>query len=325
MVDFTPPFYTSGVSAVLLKEPAKHKPFEFLAPFDDGLWCLIAASIILYGIFLFLTSRLGETGDNNEERLTIFKSLSTVGLAFIQQEGDFTTRKIGERMIMVIWRVYSLILIATYTANFTAFLSNSIKDTGVKTFAELLNHKNMTFGLEDNTSNYDFFKYSRHDKYRKAFEDMLKWGTIYPPSNNISESLDRLTTTNALITDNLSIRLMKKENADTCRSNIYETNPINFEEQAFVMRRGLPQKEEINRLMRNYGRSGYLTNLIFNHWPTCTPKPTPHAVDIDRLYGFFAIMGVCAIIALISPWVSSWDMTKVKMIRFFKAKCAPKD
>ena len=312
----------SGVSAVLKKDE-NHKPFEFLDPFNRTLWALIVASIVLYGIFLYLTSKLCDHSREDRERLTFWRSLSIVGHAFIQQEGDFITRTVGERIIMVTWRVYSLILIATYTANFTAFLSSSIKDTGITTFGQLLNNEDMRYGMEADTSNYDFFKYSEKDKYREAYKKMKTWDTIYPLSEDIPQSLHRVTTKTAFITDDLTIRLMMKKSL--CDPNIYQTEAINFEEQAFVLRRGLARKEEINKYMRQYGRTGYLTKLIVDQWQSCQSTTHVNAVGVDRLYGFFVIMGINAAVAFISPWLVSWDMTRVRIVRLWKRNCARRD
>ena len=315
VVDFTPPFYTSGVSAVMLRQSTARDPLEFLKPFRFDLWLLIVASVIIYGIFLFVTSRMGEKSKANPHILTLPKSLATIGHAFIQQEGDFTPRSLGERIIMVTWRVYSLVLIATYTATFTAFLSAGFNEKGIDTFEELLD-SDMTYGMEDDTSNFDFFRYSPYTKYRKAYDNMEKWGTIYSSFSNMTESLRRLSLNEALITDDLSVRLMRKEKG--CMGDIYETKPINFEELSFALRPGLEAAPNISKRMSAYGRRGYLTKLINQHWPICPSKKPDHRVGIDRLGGFFIIMSIGAAIAMISPWIASWDMTRVKMIRLCK-------
>ena len=318
MVDFTPPFYTTGLSAVYIKNTTIIEPFNFLKPFCDSLWVTIFASAIAYGLFLYLAALLGDDAQQKREPLSLWRCLAIIGHALIQQEGDFKPRVLGERIIMVTWRVYSLIIIATYTANFTAFLSVSFKENGLKTFdemVELLHDPNSKFryGVERKTSNYDFFKHSNHSKFREAYKQMEEWGTLYPASTDIQQSLDRLNKTSALITDEITIDLMKNEN---CEKNIYSVRPINFEEQAFAMRRGLPQKDEINKKIREYGRNGILTKLLSKHTQPCKPKQTDHRVGVARLMGYFHIMSVAAGCALISPWIVSWNMTKIKIIKY---------
>ena len=100
--------------------------------------------------------------------------------------------------------------------------------------------------------------------------------------------------------------------------NLYETKPINFEELSFALRPGLEEAPYINKWMRSYGRRGYLTKLIIDQWPICETEPPDHRVGIDRLGGFFIIMSVGAAIALVSPWIVLWDMTRVKIIRLCK-------
>ena len=65
VVDFTPPFYTTGLSAIYLKKTHEQDIFEFTKPFKCSLWITIVASIIAYGIFLYVTAKLGDDARQN--------------------------------------------------------------------------------------------------------------------------------------------------------------------------------------------------------------------------------------------------------------------
>ena len=305
----------------MIKNEPPRDPFFILNPFNDDLWVTITFSIIFYGIALFLTARLGSwrrRGGDAPEREppppSLAQSIVIIWHSFLQQEGEFQPRVIGERVIVVTWRVYSLIIIATYTANFAAFLSNSYKSKDVQTFEDLLNNDDeLKYGVEINTSNYDFFRYTDNVEYQEAFRKMEEWGTIYPPAD-IPEGIERISTTTALITDEISVSLLRSQN---CDKEIVSLKPINFEEQAFAMRMDLPQAPDINKAIRRYGRSGM---LVLDSWPACERKDPDHAVGVDKLSGFFIIMSVAAICALATPWIVSWRITRMKINKYFSAK-----
>ena len=91
---------------------------NFTQPFTNELWGLCIASYLFYALIFYLISWTNNTLKKTRERLiSLGQSLSFFGTALIQQESEYKPSCFGEVLLSVVWRIFSILILATYTAN----------------------------------------------------------------------------------------------------------------------------------------------------------------------------------------------------------------
>ena len=92
--------------------------FNFLQPFTYGLWALCLGFYLFYALVFYLISWANNSLKQTHDRLiSMGQSLSFFGTALIQQESEYKPSCFGELLLSVVWRVFSILILATYTAN----------------------------------------------------------------------------------------------------------------------------------------------------------------------------------------------------------------
>ena len=91
---------------------------NFLQPFTTNLWLLCVACFISYSlIFYFIIWANHSLLKTRNRVISLGQSLSFFGTAFIQQESEYKPSSFGEILLSVTWRIFSIMMLATYTAN----------------------------------------------------------------------------------------------------------------------------------------------------------------------------------------------------------------
>ena len=92
--------------------------FNFLEPFTTNLWILCVGCYIVYSLIFYLICWANTCLLKTRNGLiSLGQSLSFFGTAFIQQESEYKPSSFGEVLLSVIWRVFAILILATYTAN----------------------------------------------------------------------------------------------------------------------------------------------------------------------------------------------------------------
>ena len=97
--------------------------FNFLGPFTWSLWSLCIVFYLMYALAFYLISLANNSLLETRSRLiSLAQSLSFFGTAFIQQEPEYKPCSFGEGLLSVVWRIFSILMLATYTANLVCVL-----------------------------------------------------------------------------------------------------------------------------------------------------------------------------------------------------------
>uniref|UniRef100_K1QYF3 Glutamate receptor n=1 Tax=Magallana gigas TaxID=29159 RepID=K1QYF3_MAGGI len=179
IVDFTKPFMRTGLSLMIYK-PDKRKPgmFSFKEPLHKNVWLCIAIGFLTTSVILFLIGRFSpfEWSQNSEEgpssEFSMSNSLwSTLG-ALMQQGSDISPRSFSGRCAESAWWFFTLILVASYTANLAAFLTVESMDFKIRNVDDLVSQTKVKYGTVQGGSSEDFFRKSKVTTYEQMWSVM---------------------------------------------------------------------------------------------------------------------------------------------------------
>nr|XP_022321406.1 glutamate receptor 2-like [Crassostrea virginica] len=179
VVDFTKPFMRTGLSLMIYK-PEKRKPgmFSFKEPLHKNVWLCIAVGFLTTSVILFFIGRFSpfEWTQNSEEgpssEFSMSNSLwSSLG-ALMQQGSDISPRSFSGRCAESAWWFFTLILVASYTANLAAFLTVESMDFKIRNVDDLVAQTKVKYGTVEGGSSQDFFMNSKVQTYEEMWKVM---------------------------------------------------------------------------------------------------------------------------------------------------------
>ncbi|CAF0713911.1 unnamed protein product [Brachionus calyciflorus] len=130
-VDFTKPFKYQGITILVKRKGSDSSLVSFLQPFKDGLWVIILLSVHIVALVLYLLDRfspfgrfkLSKTENTEEDALNLSRALwFTWGVLLNSGIGEGTPRSFSARVLGMVWAGFTMIMVASYTANLAAFL-----------------------------------------------------------------------------------------------------------------------------------------------------------------------------------------------------------
>ncbi|KAI8500286.1 Glutamate receptor ionotropic, delta-1 [Branchiostoma belcheri] len=164
-VDFTKPFMEYGNVLVMRKPSEQDRDLlAFVHPFQWKVWLCIAVSMFTVGILLFLTSRLrlkmnaGDRHADNDRAFNLRNSLWFVYWSMVRKGGEPPPRSLSTRIMAGFWWLFVLIVVSTYTANLTAFLTVKRLKHPVTSLEDLASQTKVKYGIVNHGSLYDFFQ-----------------------------------------------------------------------------------------------------------------------------------------------------------------------
>lgn len=183
-VDFTLPFMTTGVSILFMK-PAKAESslFGFLSPFTISVWIYLLLTTALISLIFFICGRLSPYEWDNpfpckEDQPILMNECSvknsfwfTVG-SLMQQGSDVAPKAMSTRIIGGIWYFFTLIMVASYTANLAAFLTIEVVSYPFNNIEELAAQTKIGYGCTKSGSTRTTFKDSPNPTLRKLVKYM---------------------------------------------------------------------------------------------------------------------------------------------------------
>uniref|UniRef100_A0A8B8AHB9 Glutamate [NMDA] receptor subunit 1 n=1 Tax=Crassostrea virginica TaxID=6565 RepID=A0A8B8AHB9_CRAVI len=130
-IDFSKPFKYQGLTILVKKTATESKLDSFLQPFEDTLWILVALSVHVVALVLYLLDRfspfgrfkLAKNNDTEEDALNLSSAMWFAwGVLLNSGIGEGTPRSFSARVLGMVWAGFAMIIVASYTANLAAFL-----------------------------------------------------------------------------------------------------------------------------------------------------------------------------------------------------------
>ncbi|KAI8483606.1 hypothetical protein Bbelb_386990 [Branchiostoma belcheri] len=209
-IDFTKPFMEYGTGLLIKKPPSEGRYlFAFLMPFQIVVWICILVALVCVGFMLYVTSRIrymlrvGEPFDN-DRAFTLRNSIWFAYWSLVKREsvngeskdggqprvvemgGEPAPRSLPIRILAGFWWLFALIVVSTYTANLTAFLTVKRLSSPIASLEDLAKQTEIAYGLEKDVFLYNFFR--EQDGTGSVFERM--WHSMSADPNNFASSLN---------------------------------------------------------------------------------------------------------------------------------------
>lgn len=334
-VDFTIPFMNLGIS-ILYQKPRRAEPklLSFMDPLSQDVWIWLGISFFGISLGFFMLGRIApaewdnpypciEEPEELENQLTVGNSIWFATGALLQQGSEIAPKAPSTRLLASIWWFFTLILVASYTANLAACLTienptNLIDDVG-----DLAENKNgVEYGAKSSGSTRTFFKNSEDPKYI-AMNDYMNSNPKMLTSSN-DEGVQRVLTENyAFLMESTSIEY---NIARIC--NLTQIGGL-LDEKGYgiAMRKNWPYRDKLNSALLEFQESGVLAKMKSKWWyevgtGSCTTKtetPEATAMGMPHLGGVYLVLLVGSSIAGVCGLLD-WLFFVFKKARHFKVR-----
>ncbi|XP_014231599.1 glutamate receptor ionotropic, kainate 3-like [Trichogramma pretiosum] len=335
-VDFSTAFWNLGMS-ILYKKPAQAPAtlFSFLSTFDTWVWIYLALAYVLMSLMFFALGRISPAEWTNphpcveepselHNQFTINNSFWFTSGALMQQGSEIAPIAISTRAMAGFWFFFCLIIISTYTANLTAFLTVESPVRVVRGIEDLYNQSKIKFGAKRGGSTFMYFQSSRNPKHRQLAEIMQskQWERYMPSSN--AEGIKLAQTENyAFIMESSSIEYIQYRMCD-----LEQAGPlIDQKSYAIAYKENFEYHQQISRTISVLQEKLVIKGLYNKWWKekgaVCfkSKSTTADPMNWDQLMGVFLVLAVGSFLTLgITLWEFFCGVRKVtkKSVATFK-------
>lgn len=184
VIDFTKPFMNLGIS-ILFKVPTTPptKLFSFMNPLAFEIWLYVLAAYFLVSFTIYTVAKFSPIEQQPKYRENICVNSETAHFnlsnsfwftigTLMQQGSDLSPQAISTRIVSAIWWFFTLIIIASYTANLAAFLTVERMIAPIENAEDLASQTEISYGTLDSGSTMAFFRDSLIETYRKMWRNM---------------------------------------------------------------------------------------------------------------------------------------------------------
>ncbi|XP_046988610.1 glutamate receptor ionotropic, kainate 2-like [Schistocerca americana] len=183
-VDFTMPFMNLGISILYSKsEKADPNLFSFLDPFTVDVWIYMATAYLGVSLTFFALARMapGEWDKGHPcdpEPTELENTFNMINIfwfsmgSLMGQGCDLLPKAVSTRLIAGMWWFFTLIMIASYTANLAAFLTNSRMESPINGVEDLAKQTKIKYGTYESGSTAAFFRNSNDSLFSRMYTVM---------------------------------------------------------------------------------------------------------------------------------------------------------
>ena len=321
VVDFTASYMDYGVGILVRKPQRKPNVFGFLEPLTVQVWICICIATFSIGVVMFALARISPYGTEGiEESLQFnFHNSMWFALASLMQQGtDITPRSISSRMLGTFWWFFTLIVIATYTANLAAFLTVTRMESPIESLNDLAQQTKISYGTVKGSSLEQFFE--EQGKKENPYDKLWNFMSSIVPSPmvpTVEDGYQRVKNGDyAFMWDYPVLQYQKKRNCDLMTVG----KPFNSKNYAFAVRKGALYQEQLTLSILSLQESGELEKIRqkwFEAESLCSEdensdENTASGLEMENVAGVFYILIIGACLAFFSALV---ELTWYKFLR----------
>ncbi|XP_050427758.1 glutamate receptor ionotropic, kainate 2-like [Adelges cooleyi] len=327
-VDFTTPFMNLGIS-ILFSKPKEPETdlFSFTQPLSFHVWVYTATAYLGVSIVLYLLARITPNEWQNphpcsSEPEELENSLSLINCLWFSlgsilcQGSDILPRAFSTRVCASMWWFFALIVTQSYTANWTAFLTSSRKESPIKRVEDLDKQSAIKYGCVLGQSTAGFFENSDVNLYQKMWSVMETYGDTVMMSDN-KQGVDRVKKEReayAFFMESSSIEYEVQRNCDLTEVGSWLDNKA----YGIAMPFNAPHRTAFSMAVLRLSESGKLMELKDKWWSTTEDKACPAQkedsaeLDVSEVGGMFVILILgCLLGFLFSLLEFLWNIRKV--------------
>ncbi|KAG7212509.1 hypothetical protein KM043_012819 [Ampulex compressa] len=311
VVDFTTPYFFSGVSFLTAPKLRSEIPlFAFLSPFSMELWIAVFTSLNFTAIAVALYEWFSPFGLNpwGRQRSKNFSIASALWVMWGLLCGHLVAFKAPKswpnKFLINIWGGFSVIFVASYTANIAALIAGLSLQSAVSNYRDksLLSQK---VGAPRASA----AEYYVQKAYPQLWSHMAQYSL-----SNVAEGVESLRngSLDILIADTPILDYYRAID-DGCRlQKIGDT--INEDTYAIALTKGHPLKESISKVIANYTSNGLL-DILQEKWygglpcirgregmeAGLEPEPggQPRPLGVAYVAGVFCLLGMGVVLGAI--------------------------
>ncbi|XP_041674487.1 glutamate receptor ionotropic, kainate 2 isoform X2 [Drosophila eugracilis] len=323
VIDFTKPFMNLGIS-ILFKVPASEptRLFSFMNPLAIEIWIYVLIAYFLVSISIYVVGKLSPNEWKyihpcNLDIISIGNQFSlsdsfwfTIG-TLMQQSTDIYPRAMSTRIISSIWGFFSLIIVASYTANLAAFLTTERMINPIENAEDLASQTEISYGTLDSGSTMTFFRDSMIETYKKMWRSMdNKRSTAF--TTTYEDGIRRVNQGNyAFLMESTMLDYIVQRDCNLTQiGGLLDTKGYGI-----ATPKGSPWRDKISLAILELQEKGDIQMLYDKWWKntdeTCTRKSASkqskaNALGLESIGGVFVVLiagiFVAAVVALIEFW-----------------------
>ncbi|XP_062608529.1 glutamate receptor ionotropic, kainate 3-like [Saccostrea cucullata] len=182
-IDFTKPFMTRYVTVIMKIPTTPTKIFEFISPLSQTIYlCTLSACIVVAcSLYFFERNSIYEKREKVTFKECVWYTFGTL----LEGGTDGTPSTTSGRILIYTWCFFVLILVASYTANWAAFLTVKKIKAPVKSIYDLALQKQIQYGTVKSSAILSFFETSNVETFRKIGTELAN-----NPVNIVNTSSD---------------------------------------------------------------------------------------------------------------------------------------
>ncbi|XP_055348050.1 glutamate receptor-like [Paramacrobiotus metropolitanus] len=189
VVDFTIPFMNDAYVVMMKTVTGRQvRMFSFLDPFSWTLWLSIGLALMITFLIIFIVGRIAPSEWHLSNRCdpratnglvneyTAEESLWFTIATLLQQGPNIEPRAVATKIAVAAWFAWSMIVVATYTANLAAFLTVNRMTSPIQTIDDLAyqDPTKVEYGYDIlNVASAHFFNVSKQKVYQTMYSNML--------------------------------------------------------------------------------------------------------------------------------------------------------
>ncbi|CAD5211404.1 unnamed protein product [Bursaphelenchus okinawaensis] len=310
VIDFTLPFMHLGIAILMNnKNPEDAVPtgstlFTFLEPLSFSVWVALVVAYLTVALTMCLVARFSpyewfdvqqiderdRSMDNHKNQFNIWNSLWFAIGSLMQQGSDVIPRAVATRTVAVMWWMFTLITISSYTAQLAAFLTVERMSTSIENAMDLASQQRIKFGTLKNGSTMDFFRESKIPIYERMWSVMQSTSpTVFV--NSSKEGIARVKAGSyAYMMESIMIEYQKGQDCDL------ETigGLLDSKGYGVAVPKGSPLRHELSKTILQLQERTILEALKNKWWKSKDNLICPATVDAynsaTRVYGIFFVL-----------------------------------
>ncbi|EDW79998.2 uncharacterized protein Dwil_GK12298 [Drosophila willistoni] len=331
VIDFTKPFMNLGIS-ILFKVPTQEptRLFSFMNPLAIEIWIYVLAAYLMVSLSIYIVGKLSPiewrtTHPCDLDNITLSNQFSladsfwfTIG-TLMQQACDVYPRAMSTRIISSIWGFFSLIIVASYTANLAAFLTTERMINPIENAEDLASQTEISYGTLESGSTMTFFRDSMIETYKKMWRSMdNKRPSAF--TTTYEDGINRVNQGNyAFLMESTMLDYIVQRKCNLTQiGGLLDTKGYGI-----ATPKGSPWRDKMSLAILELQEKGDIQMLYDKWWKnteeTCTRKSTSkqskaNALGLESIGGIFVVLiagvTVAMIVAFFEFWIHFRQQTK---------------
>ena len=271
---------------------------SFMMPFTWRMWVSFLLLWIFYSLNLsfisFLSKKVTDCSKQEEEKFSLSQSFRFFSIVSLQYGVDKCPRSISGKMLMCSWSYFMLIVLATYTANLTAFFTQGHVGKPLESVNDILesNYSASTYSylenfLQENTIFRNLSQSNRLQYDVESDSGVSDWRIV-------AQIKERLQSKKIVFDFDTHVEVMKNY-----VPGVYALDGhISRLGLGFAMRNDWQWSSHVKKLFINFGRAGFFDEVERKYEKKKSKKineTTP--IDVDDFFVVLIIMSSAATVA----------------------------